>query len=95
MGTALERHAALLVLGAGGGLVGASVLFSAGSSTSRLVWLGLAALVLAGAAGTAPALGWWPAFSREGVVALALLVAFVVWSGFSVLWSIEPDRTWD
>jgi hypothetical protein len=95
MRTALERHAALLVLGAGGGLVGASVLFSSGSSNSRLVWLGLAVLVLSGAAATAPALGWWPELSREAVAALVLLVAFVVWCGLSVLWSIEPDRSWD
>jgi O-Antigen ligase len=95
MRTALERHAALLVLGAGGGLVGASVLFSAGSSTSRLLWLGLAALVLASGAGTALALGWWPVLSREAAAALALFVAFVVWCGLSILWSIEPDRSWD
>lgn len=95
MRTALERHAALLVLGAGGGLAGVSVLFSAGSSTSRLVWLGLAALVLAGAAGTALALGWWPVLSSEALLALALLVAFVCWCGLSILWSIEPDRSWD
>ena len=95
MRTALERHAALLVLGAGAGLVGVSVLFSSGSSSSRLLWLGLAALVLAGLAGTALAAGWWPLLEREAVVALALLVAFVCWCGISILWSIEPDRSWD
>src|SRR5919204_5161476 len=95
MRTALERRAALLVLGAGGGLTGAAVLFSAGSSSSRLLWLGLAALVLSGAAGTAAAAGWWPLLGREAVVALVLLVAFVCWCGLSILWSIEPDRSWD
>jgi len=95
MRTALERHAALLVLGAGAGLAGVSVLFSSGSSSSRLLWLGLAALVLAGVAGTALAAGWWPLLEREAVVALALLVAFVCWCGISILWSIEPDRSWD
>jgi hypothetical protein len=95
MRTALERHAALLVLGAAGGLMGASVLFAAGSSTSRLVWLGLAALVLSGTAGTALALGCRPELSREAVAALVLLVAFVVWCGLSILWSIEPDRSWE
>jgi len=95
MRTALERHAALLVLGAGAGLAGVSVLFSSGSSSSRLLWLGLAALVLAGVAGTALAAGWWPLLEREAVVALALLAAFVCWCGISILWSIEPDRSWD
>jgi O-antigen ligase/polysaccharide polymerase Wzy-like membrane protein/tetratricopeptide repeat protein len=95
MRTALERHAALLVLGAGAGLAGVSVLFSSGSSGSRLLWLGLAALVLAGVAGTALAAGWWPLLEREAVIALALLVAFVCWCGISILWSIEPDRSWE
>lgn len=95
MRTALERHAALLVLGAGGLLAGAAVLFSAGSSTSRLVWLGLAALAVAAATATAVAAGWRPVLSRETVIAFALLVAFVCWCGLSVLWSIEPDRSWD
>jgi O-Antigen ligase len=95
MRTALERHAALLVLGAAGGLAGASALFSAGSSSSRLLWLGLSALVLSGAAATAAALGWWPVLGREALIALALLVAFVCWCGISILWSIEPDRSWD
>src|ERR671930_348545 len=95
MRTALERHAALLVLGAGGGLAGVAALFSAGSSSSRLLWLGLAALVLSGAGATAAALEWWPVLSREAVIALVLLVAFVCWCGVSILWSIEPNRSWD
>src|SRR5438045_9553335 len=90
MRTALERHAALLVLGAAGGLAGASALFSAGSSTSRLLWLGLSALVLSGAAATFGALGWWPVLGREALIALALLAAFVCWCGISILWPIEP-----
>src|SRR5690349_13529169 len=95
MRTAPERHAALLVLGAGGGLAGVAALFSAGSSSSRLLWLGLAALVLSATAATAAALGWWPVFSREALFALGLLVAFVCWCGISIVWSIEPDRSWE
>src|SRR6266516_1684585 len=95
MRTALERHAALLVLGAAGGLAGASALFSAGSSTSRLMWLGLSARVLSGGGATLGGLGWWPGPGRWGLIALALLVAFVSWCGISILWSIEPDRSWD
>src|SRR5438874_1539919 len=96
MRTALERHAALLVLGAGGVLLAVCMLLSAGSSNGRLVWIGLFALVLAAAAATAALLGLpRPAPGREAWVALGLLAAFVVWCGISVLWSIEPDRSWD
>src|SRR6266540_3492082 len=91
-----ERRAAPLLLGAGGCLAAASALFSNGSSDGRLVWLGLAALALAAvlAAGVLAGLAR-PAPSREALVALGLLAAFVCWSGISVLWSIEPDRSWD
>jgi len=91
-----ERRAAPLLLGAGGCLAAASALFSNGSSDGRLVWLGLAALALAAvlAAGVLAGLPR-PAPRREALVALGLLAAFVCWSGISVLWSIEPDRSWD
>src|SRR6266516_5158268 len=96
MSTAFERPVALLTLGAGAGLAAGSVLFSAGSSNGRLVWLGLAALVLAATAVTAPLLGLaWPVLARETLIALGLLAAFVCWCGLSILWSIEPDRSWD
>src|SRR5438874_1055545 len=96
MRTALERHAALLVLGAGGVLLAVCMLLSAGSSNGRLVWIGLFALVLAAAAATAALLGLpRPVPAREAWIALGLLAAFVVWCGISVLWSIEPDRSWD
>ncbi len=96
MRSALERQAALLVLGAGGVLVAVCVLFADGSSNGRLVWIGLAALVGAAAIGCVAWLGFpRPAPAREGWVALGLLAAFVAWCGLSVLWSIEPDRSWD
>src|SRR5919201_316582 len=95
MRAAPERRATLVVLGAGGGLAAAAALFSDGSSSGRLVWIGIAAVAIAGAAATGAAAGWWPVLGREAVVALALLVAFVCWCGISVLWSIEPDRSWD
>jgi hypothetical protein len=91
----LDRWAALLLLGAGGALAAVSVLFSAGSSNGRLTWLGLAALSLAAAVGVAALAGLpRPALGREALVALGFLVAFVCWSGISVLWSIEGDRSW-
>jgi O-Antigen ligase len=95
MTAALERRAVLLALAAGGLLTAACVLFSAGSSNGRLVWLGLCALALAAALATAALVGGpRPRFGRETLCALGLLVAFVCWCGISLLWSIEPDRTW-
>jgi hypothetical protein len=90
------RWAAPLLLGAGGCLAAASALFSEGSSDDRLVWLGLAALALAGTLGAGVLAGLpRPAPGRAALVALGLLAAFVCWSGMSVLWSIEADRSWD
>ena len=67
-----------------------------GSSNGRLVWIGIAALVVAAVLGAVAFLGLpRPVLSREAVAAVALLSAFVAWSGLSVLWSIEPDRSWD
>src|SRR5881392_3183233 len=96
MRSALERHAALIVLGAGGVLVAVCVLFSDGSSNGRLIWIGLVAWALAALAGCLAWLGFpRPALSREAWMALGLLAAFVVWCGLSVVWSMEPDRSWD
>jgi hypothetical protein len=95
MSRALDRWAAGLLLGAGGVLAGVSALFSAGSSGGRLAWLGLAALCVAAVIGVAALAGMpRPALTREALVALGLLVAFVAWSGISVIWSIEGDRSW-
>ena len=96
MWRAFERRAALLPLVAAGALAGVSALFSEGSSNGRLVWLGLAALAVAAAGATAMLAGLpRPDPPVEALVALALLTAFVAWCGVSVLWSIEPDRSWD
>ena len=95
MVAALDRWAAPLLLGAAGALAGVSTLFSAGSSGGRLTWIGLAAICLAAAAGAAALFGLpRPALSREALVALGSLLALVAWSGISVVWSIEPDRSW-
>lgn len=96
MRRAFERWAAPSLLGAGGLLAAVSTLFSMGSSNGRLVWIGLAALVVAGALAAGAFLGLpRPAPAREAGAALGLLAAFVAWNAVSVLWSIEPDRSWD
>ena len=94
MWRALERRAALLPLAAAGALVAVCALFSEGSSGGRLVWIGLASVVTAGALATWALLRTRPVLSREALVAFGLLAAFVVWCGLSVVWSIEPDRSW-
>jgi hypothetical protein len=95
MREALDRRAALLPLGAGGALVAASTLFSDGSSSDRLAWLGLAAVAVAAAFGAWALAGLpRPVVGLEARVALACLAAFVCWTGLSVLWSIEGDRSW-
>jgi hypothetical protein len=91
----LDRWAAGLLLGAGGLLAAVSGLFSSGSSSGRLTWIGLAALCLAAAVGAGALAGLpRPELSREAVAALGFLIAFVAWEGVSVLWSIEADRSW-
>jgi hypothetical protein len=90
------RRAAPLLLGAGGCLAAAAALFSGGSANGPLVALGLVALALAAALGAAVLTGLpRPAPGHEALVALGLFAAFVCWNGLSVVWSIEPDRSWD
>jgi O-antigen ligase/polysaccharide polymerase Wzy-like membrane protein/tetratricopeptide repeat protein len=95
MVAAHDRWAATLLLGAAGALAGVSALFSAGSSGGRLTWIGLAAICLAAAVGISALFGLpRPALSAEALVALGSLLALVCWQGISVVWSIEPDRSW-
>jgi tetratricopeptide (TPR) repeat protein len=92
---ALDRWAAWLLLGAGGVLAAVAALFSSGSSGGRLTWIGFAALALAALVVAGALLGLpRPELSREALVALGFLVAFVAWNGISVVWSIQPDRSW-
>src|SRR5438132_2116597 len=73
-----------------------ALLFSGGSSEAPLVWIGGAALVLAGLAGAAVAAGALPApgLSRPGLAFLGCLGGLVVWMGGSVIWSALPDNSW-
>jgi hypothetical protein len=83
-----------LVLGA---LIAAAVLFSNGSSDDPLLWIGGIAIVAAAVAAVAAAMGIVavPELTPLGLGALGCLAGFVVWQGFSMLWSIEADRTWN
>jgi hypothetical protein len=88
----LGRGAAPLLLAAVALLAGAAVLVGGGSSDNRLVWIGGGAILAAGLA--VAALGR-PQLDAFGWAFVALFAAFVVWNGFSVLWSIEGDRSWN
>jgi O-Antigen ligase/Tetratricopeptide repeat len=75
---------------AAAGLLIAAVLLGNGSSDDRLLWIGGAAVVAAGAV----AIRWLPRPASPGVVFLAALGAFALSCGLSILWSVEPDHSW-
>jgi hypothetical protein len=111
MRTALERRAKRLdasvgsrtpaplpfLAGASGVLVAAAVLFGDGSSDGPLFWIGGVAIVVAAVAAVSAATGALalPELTPLGFTAVGCFTGFVVWQGFSVIWSIEPDRTWN
>jgi O-Antigen ligase len=72
------------------GLLIAAVLLGNGSSDHRLLWVGGAAVVVAAAV----TIRWLPRPARAGAVFLAALGALTLVSGLSILWSLEPDRSW-
>ena len=80
-----------------GALLAWALFFGRGDSPTRLAWivgaaLGLAALV------TAAALDGRivrPRIGRLGAACLACFTGLVVWQGISIIWSVQPDRSWD
>jgi hypothetical protein len=68
-------------------LCGAALFFAHDPGDSRLPWLGIAALVLAGVlfATRSP---------PDGLIALVPLGALALWCAISIAWSVEPDRSW-
>jgi hypothetical protein len=83
---------------AGSGALASLAAFGAeGSAYAPLVWIGTLALTVAGGllalgfAGVVPL----PALTPAGLAFAVLLTALVVWTGLSVLWSVEPDRSWE
>jgi hypothetical protein len=111
MRTALERRASRrdvslgsrmpaplrFLAAATGALLAVTVLFGDGSSDGPLFWIGVVAIVIAAAAAVLAATGALalPELTPLGFAAVGCFAGFVVWQGFSVLWSIEPDRTWN
>ena len=88
------RAAALLA--AAGALLLAALLGGGASGDSRLLWIGGGAALAAGLAAAASFLGVLPRPSpgRSGAAFFALGGGFVVWSGATILWSVQPDRSW-
>jgi tetratricopeptide (TPR) repeat protein len=86
-----------LVGAAAAGLGAVAVLFGEGPSDARLALIGLAVWAAAGIAFAAVAWGALPrpALAADGLVAVLFFAAWVVWGGVTLLWSIEPDRSWD
>jgi hypothetical protein len=69
----------------------ASFFLSAGSSQSRLFWIGTAAVLVA-------TIGWAlqpPMLPRPAVAFFLVFAAFVLWQAASIAWSIQPARSWD
>ena len=59
------------------------------------VWIGLAALAVAGGWSALALAGRSPSPGRAGVVLLGVLLGTAAWSGLSIAWSIAPDRSWE
>jgi O-Antigen ligase len=85
-----------LVLAACASLLAVSVFFGGGANDDRLLPIGVAAVLAAAVAGMAVSLGAAPRPRLDGpaLAVVALLTASVVWSGVSIIWSIEPDSSW-
>ncbi|MFN2471985.1 MAG: O-antigen ligase family protein [Gaiellaceae bacterium] len=73
------------------------VLFSGGANDGRLVGIGSPALVGAGLVLAGALVGRLPAvhLGVSGGTLVGALGALAIWMGLSVIWSVEPDRSWD
>jgi hypothetical protein len=80
-----------------GALAGWALFFGGGDSANRLLWIGGAALALAAivAALASDRRVALPRVGRLGLGFLACFTGLVLWQGLSIVWSIQPDRSWD
>jgi hypothetical protein len=87
----IDRKAAggAAVAAAAGALSFSALFLARGTALGPLVWIGGFAL-LAAAAATVGA----PRLGGEASVFLWLLAALAVWCGFTMLWSVSPDTSW-
>jgi tetratricopeptide (TPR) repeat protein len=70
--------------------------FGHGPADDSLFWIGGTAVLVVAVAVGGSLLGALPrsGAGRSGTLVVALLFGLAVWSGISILWSIEPDRSW-
>ena len=78
-------------------VVGGALLRGGGSRPGPLFWIGSAAVLAAAAAAAGVLAGGLPrpVVGRAGAALAGFLAAFAAWAGITLVWSIEPDRTWD
>src|SRR5918996_3136029 len=86
---ALEGHAAPALVAAGALVVGGALLGGGGSQP--IFWIGALA-VAAAAAGLALRRA---SFGPAELALFACLAGLAAWSAATIVWSIEPDRSWD
>src|SRR5881409_1135692 len=85
------RPAQASTAGAAGALAFAAMFFGGGPSDDSVAPIGAAAVV------AACALFVWvrPRLSQVAGVTAAVAVALVAWTGVSIFWSVQADRSWD
>jgi tetratricopeptide (TPR) repeat protein len=85
------------LVGAAALVVGGALLRGGGSRPGPLFWIGSAAVLAAAVAATAVLAGALPrpALGRAGAALVGSMAAVAAWAGITVVWSIQPDRSWD
>ena len=91
------RTGASALLATAGVLLAASLFLGGGSSDGPVAWIGGGAILVAVAAGGVALWGLLPApvLGREGLACAGLAAGFVTWNAVTIIWSVEPDRSWD
>jgi tetratricopeptide (TPR) repeat protein len=89
--------AARVLLALCGAILAWTLFFGGGDSASRLVWIGgaVVAVVAVLAAAAFDRRIELPRVGRLGAACAACIAGLVVWQGISILWSLQPDRSWD